>query len=61
MQFDQVRRAARTLQLNGWSKQFAGKSVAEITVDVTLKARDACGTETVTRGKPHLRTSKRAR
>ena len=55
MQFDQVRRAARTLQLNGWSKQFAGKSVAEITVDVTLKARDACGTETVTRGKPQAK------
>jgi hypothetical protein len=31
--FDDVQRRARTLQLNWWSKQFAGKSVAEITAD----------------------------
>jgi integrase len=47
-----VQRAARTLQLNWWSKEFAGKSVAEITADAVSKARDACGAETFTRGKP---------
>ena len=49
---DEVQCAARTLQLNWWSKQFAGKSVAEITADAVSKARDACGAETFTRGKP---------
>lgn len=34
VEFDEVQRAARTLQLNWWSKQFAGKSVAEITAEV---------------------------
>ena len=52
VEFDEVQRAARTLQLNWWSKQFAGKSVAEITADAVSKARDACGAETFTRGKP---------
>ena len=47
--FGEVPRAARTLQLNGWSKQFAGKSVAEITADAVSKARDACGTEAFAR------------
>ena len=51
-EFDEVQRAARTLQLNWWSKQFAGKSVAEITADAVSKARDACAAETFTRGKP---------
>ena len=51
-EFDEVQRAARTLQLTWWSKQFAGKSVAEITADAISKARDACATETFTRGKP---------
>ena len=51
-EFDEVQRAARTLQLNWWSKQFAGKSIAEITPDAISKARDACATETFTRGKP---------
>jgi integrase len=50
--FDEVQRKARTLQLNWWSKQFAGKSVAEITADAVSKARDACAAETFTRGKP---------
>ena len=49
---DEVQRAARTLQLNWWSKQFAGKTIAEITADAISKARDACTTETFTRGKP---------
>jgi hypothetical protein len=52
VEFDDVQRAARTLQLNWWSKQFAGKSVAEITADAVSTARDACGAETFTRGKP---------
>ncbi len=43
VEFDEVQCAARTLQLNWWSKQFAGKSVAEITADAVSKARDACG------------------
>ncbi len=50
VEFDEVQRAARTLQLNWWSKQFAGKSVPEITADAISKARDACGAETF--GKP---------
>ena len=50
--FDEVQRRARTLQLNWWSKQFAGKSVAEITADAVSKARDACAAETFSRGKP---------
>ena len=50
---DVLAATSRTLQINWWAKQFAGKSVAEITVDVALKARDACGTETFTRGEPH--------
>lgn len=51
-EFDEVQRAARTLQLNWWSKQFAGKSIAEITADAVSKARDACAAETFARGKP---------
>ena len=47
-----TRRTARTLQLKWWSKEFAGKSVAEITADAVSKARDACAAETFTRGKP---------
>jgi integrase len=50
--FDEVQCRARTLQLNWWSKQFAGKSVAEITADAVSKARDVCAAETFTRGKP---------
>jgi len=51
--FDEVQRAARAaLQLNWWSRQFAGKSIAEITADAISKARDACAAETFTRGKP---------
>ena len=46
VEFDEVQRAARTLQLNWWSKQFAGKSVAEITADAVSKARDVCAAET---------------
>ena len=52
VEFDEVQRAARTLQLNWWSEQFAGKSVAEITADAVSKARDVCAAETFTRGKP---------
>ena len=52
VEFDEVQRAARTLQLNWWSKQFAGARVAEITADAVSKARDVCAAETFTRGKP---------
>jgi hypothetical protein len=52
VEFDEVQRAARTLQLNWWSKQFAGKSVAEITANAVSKAREVCAAETFTRGKP---------
>jgi integrase len=52
VEFDEVQRAARTLQLNWWSKQFAGNSIAEITADAVSKARDVCASETFTRGKP---------
>ena len=51
-EFDEVERAARTLQLNWWSKQFAGKSAAELTAGAIPKARDACAAETFTRGTP---------
>ena len=52
VEFDEVQRAARMLQLNWWPKQFAGKRVAEITAEAVSKARDACAAETFTRGKP---------
>jgi hypothetical protein len=41
VEFDEVQRAARTLQLNWWSKRVAGNAVAEITADAISKARDA--------------------
>jgi integrase len=50
--FDATQRAARTRQLEWWSKQFAGLTVAELTADRISKARDACAVETFTRGKP---------
>lgn len=48
-EFDETQRDARTMQLEWWAKQFAGKSVAEITADVISKARDACAAETFTK------------
>jgi len=46
-------RKACTRQLQFWSRQFAGKTLAEITTETVARARDALATETFTRGKPH--------
>jgi integrase len=53
VEFDATQRAARARQLEWWSKQFAGLTVAEVTADRISKARDACAAETFTRGKAH--------
>ena len=52
VEFDGVERAAHTLQLNWWCKQFAGQSAAELTAGAIPKARDACAAQTFTRGTP---------
>ena len=54
MEFDETERAGRTRQLEWWSKQFFGLTIAEITATVVSKARDVCAAETFTRGKPQL-------
>jgi integrase len=56
-EFDETQRASRTRQLAWWAKQFASKSLVEITSDVISKGRDACAAETFVRGKP--RTDKK--
>ncbi len=43
----------RIRQLDWWSKQFAGLSLAEVTADRISKARDKLLAEPFARGKPH--------
>ena len=47
-----MQRAPRALELTWWSRQLAGKSIAEISSDAISTAREACATETAARGKP---------
>jgi hypothetical protein len=47
------RSRSRIRQLDWWSKQFAGLSLAEITADRISKARDKLLAEPFSRGKPH--------
>jgi len=51
-EFDPKERATRVRQLEWWSKQFAGLSLAEITADRISQARDKLAAQTFTRGKP---------
>ena len=52
-EFDETQRAARTQHLQWWARQFAGKTLAEITAETVSKARDALAAETFSRGKEH--------
>jgi integrase len=51
-EFSEKERTARVGQLDWWSLQFAGLTLAEVTADRIAKARDALAAETFTRGKP---------
>ena len=51
-EFDPKEKATRIRQLDWWSKQFSGLSLAEITADRISKARDKLLAEPFTRGKP---------
>lgn len=56
-EFSEKERTARVGQLDWWSRQFAGLTLAEVTADRISKARDVLAAETFTRGKP--RTNKK--
>ena len=49
--FDKKQRATRVQQVEWWSTQFKGLTVAEVTSDAVGRGRDACATEKFTRGK----------
>jgi integrase len=55
--FDAKQKATRVQQIEWWSKQFKGLTVAEVTSDAIGRARDICAAEKFTRGKP--RTNKK--
>jgi integrase len=46
-------KSARERHLKWWEDRFAGLTLAEITADRIVEARDALATEKFTRGKPH--------
>jgi integrase len=48
-------KAVREQHLTWWNKQFAGRTLAEITPDLVAEARDALGAEKFTRGKVQRR------
>lgn len=49
--FDPKEKRTRVRQLNWWSKQFPGLSLAEITADRASQSRDKLAAETFARGK----------
>ena len=57
VEFDEQERLTRIRQLECWSKQFPGLTLAELTADKISRARDAIAAETFTRGKE--RTNKK--
>lgn len=51
-EFDIKEKTTRVRQLDWWSRQFPGLSLAEITADRISQARDKLGAEKFTRGQP---------